>query len=290
MATTSISAQNLFSVNGLVAVITGGGSGQFSPHFIYYFNHSKQYIGIGLMMARALALNGAHKVYILGRRKEALEKVAASVPTNNIIPLVTDVTSKESLASAVSTITSEVGYINVLVANSGILGPGASTPITPASTIADFQKAWGDVSFEDYNDTFRVNVVGVWFTAVAFLGLLDEGNKKGNVVQKSQVIVTSSIGGFNRMVPGGFAYGQSKAAATHLAKQMASNLVPFEIRSNVIAPGSELPSSLSLSVSSVYLATFRYNDIMSHIWNQANNVNSISLRYGRRTHWGWSLP
>jgi NAD(P)-dependent dehydrogenase (short-subunit alcohol dehydrogenase family) len=194
-------------------------------------------IGIGLMMARALALNGAHKIYILGRRKEVLDKAAASVPTKNIIPLVTDVTSKEALSKAVSAITSDVGYINVLVANSGILGPQASTPITPASTIADFQRAWGDVSFEDYNDAFRVNVVAAWFTVVTFLGLLDEGNKKGNVTQKSQVIVTSSIGGFNRAVPGGFAYGQSKAAASHLAKQLATNLVPFSIRSNVIAPG-----------------------------------------------------
>jgi NAD(P)-dependent dehydrogenase (short-subunit alcohol dehydrogenase family) len=191
------------------------------------------------MMARALALNGAHKVYILGRRKEVLEKAAASVPTNNIIPLVTDVTSKEALASAVATITSEVGYINVLVANSGTLGPQASTPITTTSTIADFQKAWGEVSFEEYDETFRVNVVAVWFTIVGFLGLLDEGNKKGNVAQKSQVITTTSIGGFNRAVPGGFAYGQSKAAANHLVKQLATNLVPFDIRANVVAPGCE---------------------------------------------------
>lgn len=190
-------------------------------------------------MARALALNGAHKVYILGRRKDALEKAASSVSTKNIIPLVADVTSKEAIANAVSVIASEVGYINVLLANSGIGGPQAATPITPSSTLADFQKAWGEVSFEEFNDTFRVNVVAVWFTIVGFLGLLDEGNKKGNVTQKSQVIVTSSIGGFNRAVPGGFAYGQSKAAATHLAKQLATNLVPFDIRSNVIAPGSE---------------------------------------------------
>ena len=209
------------------------------------------------MMARALALNGAHKVYILGRRKEVLEKAAASVPTNNIIPLVTDVTSKEALSNAVSTITSEVGYINVLVANSGIAGPQASTPITPSSTIADFQKAWGDVSFEEYSETFRVNVAAAWFTVLAFLGPLNEGNKKGNVTQKSQVIVTSSIGGFNRTAPGGFAYGQSKAAATHLAKQLATNLIPFDIRSNIIAPGSECYPYLSVpsNCTSVELRT-----------------------------------
>lgn len=66
------------------------------------------------MMARALALNGAAKVYIVGRRKEILETAAKSVSTSNIIPLVADVTSKEALASIVSTITLEVGYINVV--------------------------------------------------------------------------------------------------------------------------------------------------------------------------------
>jgi NAD(P)-dependent dehydrogenase (short-subunit alcohol dehydrogenase family) len=189
------------------------------------------------MMARALAANGAAKVYIIGRRKEKLEEVAKSVPTGNIIPLAGDITSKDSLASIASTIASEVGYINVLVANSGTLGAQSTIPVPSISSIADFQKAWGDTTFEEYTETFRINSVGVWFSVVSFLGLLDAGNKKGNVVQTSQVIVTTSIASFHRMVPGGFAYGQSKAAATHLVKQLATQLVPYKIRSNAIAPG-----------------------------------------------------
>lgn len=53
----SLDASALFSVNGLVAVVTGGGT------------------GIGLMIARALEHNGA-KVYILGRREEVLKTAA----------------------------------------------------------------------------------------------------------------------------------------------------------------------------------------------------------------------
>lgn len=251
-------------------------------------------LGIGLMMARALALNGAHKVYIVGRRREVLEKAAASVETENIIPLVGDVTSKESLASVVSTITSEVGYINVLVANSGMLGPQASSKLTASSTIADFQKAWGDASIDEWDKTFQLNVSAVWFTIVAFLGLLDEGNKKGNVVQKSQVIATSSIGGFNRTVPGGYAYGQSKAATTHLIKQLATNLVPFGIRSNAIAPGckcftlgsiaivseSNLPSSIwaTLSLKIIHF-------LITCLTNTAILIfNSVPLRSGCGYH------
>lgn len=53
----SLNAADLFSVQGLVAVVTGGGT------------------GIGLMIAKALEHNGA-KVYILGRREEILKTSA----------------------------------------------------------------------------------------------------------------------------------------------------------------------------------------------------------------------
>ena len=53
----SLDAASLFGVKGLVAVITGGGT------------------GIGLMMAKALEFNGA-KVYIIGRRLETLQTAA----------------------------------------------------------------------------------------------------------------------------------------------------------------------------------------------------------------------
>ncbi|KAL9634449.1 MAG: hypothetical protein Q9164_004077 [Protoblastenia rupestris] len=214
----TLDAAKLFAVPGLVAVITGGGS------------------GIGLMMAKALALNDAHKVYIVGRRKDTLEAAAKESPHDNIIPLVGDVTSKDSLQSVADRIKAEVGYINVLVANSGVLGP-QSTNITAQSSIEEFQDTMWKMDFADYTNTFTVNVSAVWFSTIAFIGLLDAGNKKGNVPQKSQVIATSSIAGFNRHVPGGYAYGQSKAAVTHLMKQLASNLVPYGIRANVVAPG-----------------------------------------------------
>lgn len=205
-----------------------------------YMAHILIPIGIGLMMARALALNGAYKVYIIGRRKEVIEKTAQSVSTNNIVPIIGDVTSKTSLENVVSAIKSETGYINVLIANSGTLGPQASHPVDPGSTsVEDFQKAWFDTPMEDYTQTFNLNTSAVWYTIIAFLGLLDDGNKKGNLEQKSQVIATSSIGGFNRNVPGGYAYGQSKAATTLLIKQLATSLVPYGIRSNAIAPGRE---------------------------------------------------
>lgn len=68
------------------------------------------------MMTKALALNGAAKVYIVGRRKEPLEAAAKESPHGNIIPLQGDVTSKDSLQSIVTHIEQDTGYINVLIA------------------------------------------------------------------------------------------------------------------------------------------------------------------------------
>jgi len=77
-----LQAGSLFSVNGLNIVITGGGS------------------GLGAYMARALAVNGASKIFIIGRREEALTRTRSSLPehySNVVIPIIADVTSKSSL-------------------------------------------------------------------------------------------------------------------------------------------------------------------------------------------------
>lgn len=180
------------------------------------------------MVAKALAHNGAAKVYIAGRRLEVLERAAGSVGPN-VIPVRCDVTSKDSLREAEELIRRDAGYLNLVVCNSGIGGPQVK-PLTPATTLEDWAGQHLDIPFESYVDTFAVNAAAVWYTAMTFLKLLDAGNKKGNMTQSSQVIVTSSIASFNKKSPGGWAYGQSKAAATMAVKQLSVTLPQWNIR------------------------------------------------------------
>ncbi|KAI0969187.1 short chain dehydrogenase [Xylaria arbuscula] len=231
---------SIFRVDGMVAVVTGGGT------------------GIGLHMAKALANAGAKKVYIIARRKEPLDEAAKQ--HESLHPLVADVGSKESLQAAVDVITKESGYVNLLIANSGILGPTARFQ-ADLSLSELKQRLFDNVSMDEFTQTFHINVTGAHFTMLAFLELLDAGNKNalkggfgapltqgGDVPSiQSQVIFTSSISGYSRAFTSPSSYSGSKAAIEHLAKHSSTNLAPHGIRVNALAPGlfpSEMGNNL----------------------------------------------
>ncbi|KAK7402566.1 hypothetical protein QQX98_011671 [Neonectria punicea] len=217
MSAPSIEAGDLFDVKGLVAVVTGGGN------------------GIGLLISQALEANGA-VVYIIGRRKGYLENAAKTAKHGNIHPIQGDVTSKADLENAVSVVKEAHGFVNIVFANAGIGGPSLKElPENP--TISQFRNHLWNWDQDYFAQTFAVNTTGAFNTVAAFLELLDEGNKRRNVQQRSQVVVTSSIGAFNRAPALGYAYGGSKAAVVHIFKQLSTSLGQFGIRANVIAPG-----------------------------------------------------
>lgn len=138
------------------------------------------------------------------------------------------------------------GYINLLVNNAGValnLLPKLPTP--KDGDIKSYQQAlWNAGSSSDFSKTFEVNTTAIWYTTVAFLELLDAGNKRGNAKgMTSQVISVTSGGGFRKDEKVySMSYTLSKAAATHLGKMLAHFLKDWNIRSNVIAPGV-FPSS-----------------------------------------------
>jgi len=187
------------------------------------------------MMARALAHAGAARVYIVGRRVDVLQAAAASIARPSVVvPLYCDVTSKVSLESIVAVVETDVGHLDLLVCNAGVGGPQVRPPVPGVTGLEEWRAAQLAVRVEEFNGVFAVNGTSVWYTAMAFLGLLDKGNKTGrgggDGGVSSQVVVTSSIAGFNKSAPGGWAYGPSKAAATHIAKMLSVVLPTWGIR------------------------------------------------------------
>ncbi|CRL23926.1 Short-chain dehydrogenase/reductase SDR [Penicillium camemberti] len=238
--TSAVDSSAIFRVDGIVAVITGGGS------------------GIGLTMSRALAANGARKVYILGRRLEVLEKAAEEY--TSIVAVQADVTSKADLQAAVDRIKNEVGYVNLVVANSGNIGPAVR--FSPSASISELRETlFTNFSPDEMNDALALNITAAFFTMTAFLELLDAGTrnalqggfgkppKEGTDVPsiQSQVIFTTSVSAFSRHWSSSPPYLTSKVAIMQVAKHASTQLARFGIRVNAIAPGvypSELASAL----------------------------------------------
>ncbi|KAL2820103.1 hypothetical protein BJX63DRAFT_428425 [Aspergillus granulosus] len=245
----SLDVNNLFKVDGLVVVITGGGS------------------GIGRVISHALATNGAKRVYILGRRIAALEETASAHP-DIIIPIVADVTEPSSLVEAAGRIRHEVGYVDFLVAGAGMvyLGPPSASStgeggikhnssrkpqvgrtLLPSAIAAEVESYLLATTADEFLTTYRVNTMGVFYTIAAFISLLDAGNKQRSALQtqRSHVVAIASVAGQNHNATGGCAYGMSKAAVIHLMGQMNRILAPLGIRGNTLSPGCESCCSLS---------------------------------------------
>lgn len=200
------------------------------------------------MITKALVANGARRVYIIGRRQDILHEAAQAIDSNIVIPLPGDITSLSSLLEMSERVNSETGYINLLVTNAGIMGPRPLKTLPDGSppSIAEYRAHALQTPMQEFTATYAVNATGVYYSTLAFLELLDAGNAQGNMGSdvRSQVIATSSIGGFSRLNGASFAYNSSKAAVTHMMKMLATAFLPYKIRCNVLAPGI-FPSELS---------------------------------------------
>lgn len=186
--THAFDAASLFGVKGFVAVVTGGGT------------------GIGLMATQALAANGA-KVYITGRRMEALENAAKSHNPSSgggqIIPIgPCDVTKKADLERLVAEVGAREDFIHLLMCNAGVSGTKAEPELEDAEDLK--ARLWEKETFEAWQDTFNVDVTSVYFTTVAFLPLLQAGVRPKGPLEPftPSVITTSSMSGIMRHAQG----------------------------------------------------------------------------------------
>ena len=188
-------------LSGKTAVITGGGS------------------GIGLGAAKRFVEEGAF-VYIFGRRQAALDAALAQLGPNAraVRGSGTEPADLDRLYDAVK---AERGGVDIVFANAGT---GALAPL-------------GQITPEQYDQTFDVNVKGVLFTVQKALPLMSAGGS---------IILTGSTTGV--MGTGQFSiYSATKAAVRNLARSWALDLQGTGIRVNVLSPGPTL-TDLALEV------------------------------------------
>ena len=180
-----------------VAVITGAGR------------------GIGRAIALAYAQEGA-QVVLAARSVEALQETQAEVArlgsTGIVIP--TDISDPDAIEALVAQTLDRCGRVDILVNNSGIGGPSAPLwEIAPA----------------DWEETFKVNVTGTYLCCRAFLPHMIK-QRAGCIV-----IIGSMTG--KRPLLNRTPYAASKMALVGLARTLAWETGPYNIRVNVISPG-----------------------------------------------------
>lgn len=178
-------------LDGKTAVVTGGGS------------------GIGLGAAKRFVEEGAF-VYIFGRRQEALDAALVQLgpKARAVRGSVTELADLDRLYGMVK---AERGDLDILFANAGT---GTLAPL-------------GEITVEQYDQAFDVNVKGLLFTVQKALPLMTAG---------SSIILTGSTAGVMGMAQFSV-YSASKAAIRNLARSWAQDLRGTGIRVNVLSPG-----------------------------------------------------
>jgi NAD(P)-dependent dehydrogenase (short-subunit alcohol dehydrogenase family) len=112
-------------------------------------------------------------------------------------------------------VTKETGYIDLLVNNAGMTtfdsSPNARAKPTGQSSVAEIRDYYFNYRPQElWRDTLQTNIAAVFTTSMAFLELLDAGNKRrSKELPKSQIIVIGSTGGLTRYTDS-FIYNASK--------------------------------------------------------------------------------
>ena len=184
-------------LSGKVALVTGASS------------------GIGAATALALAEAGA-SVAIGARRRDRLDELATRLGEGGtaVLPLDLDVTDERSCADAVARTREELGGLDVLVNNAGVMLLGTIVGADP----------------EDWRRMIDTNVFGVlYMTAAAIDGMVEQGS--GDIVN-----ISSVAGRVARLGSG--VYNASKWAVNAFSESLRQEVTGRGVRIGLVEPGA----------------------------------------------------
>lgn len=193
--------ENLFDLSGKVAVITGSTK------------------GIGRSIAEQMAFHGA-SVVVSSRKADACEAVAGEINTmigqgrGSAIAIPCHIGHKEQLQGLVDETVARLGRIDILVCN---------------AAVNPFYGSMGDIPDSAFEKILDSNIKSNHWLCQMVLPQMVE-RKEG------VILIVSSVGGLHGSAVLG-TYGVSKAADMALARNVASEYGPHNIRANAIAPG-----------------------------------------------------
>jgi len=171
--------------------------------------------GLGAHFAHLLAANGA-AVAVTARRVDKIQALADEINAagGKALALALDVADAHAIAPALDKVQAELGGLDILVNNAGIGGEGLAL----------------DISIEDFDQTFAVNVRGLFFTAREAAKRMIAAGVEGRIVNIASIAS-------HTVLPGLSAYCGSKAAVAMLTKSLAREWARKGIAVNALAPG-----------------------------------------------------
>ncbi len=171
--------------------------------------------GLGAHFARLLSRNGA-AVAISARRVDKIEALADELNAagGRAIALPLDVADAHAIGPALDRAAAELGTIDILVNNAGVGGEGMAL----------------DLSIDDFDATFAVNVRGTYFAAREAAARMLAAKIQGRIVNIASIAT-------HTVLPGLSAYCGSKAAVGMLTKSFAREWARQGIAVNALCPG-----------------------------------------------------
>lgn len=171
--------------------------------------------GLGAHFARLLARRGA-AVAITARRVDRISALADEICAagGKAIALSLDVAQAEAIGPALDAAAAQLGPISILINNAGVGGEGLAL----------------DLSIEDFDATFAVNVRGTYFAAREAARRMIAAGIEGRIVNIGSIAS-------HTVLPGLSAYCGSKAAVAMLTRSMAREWARKGLAVNALCPG-----------------------------------------------------
>ncbi len=186
------------SLDGQVAIVTGGGS------------------GIGEATAIALAREGV-RVAVVGRRQQPLEDVVTAVTSAGGTAVATplDVADPEAVSAVTRAVVDRWGRVDLLVNNAGINVP---------------RRGLDNMTVGDWNAVVQINLTGTFLMTQAVLPFM-------RTQHAGTVVNVSSIAGYRPSALSGVAYNATKAGVNAFTESINLTERRHGIRACALCPG-----------------------------------------------------
>ena len=225
-----------FDLSGRVALVTGAGQ------------------GLGLEIADALALAGAH-VVLNGRQPERLEAAAKRIQGQGGVasPLPFDIADPDAVAAAFERIGAAFSSLDILVSNVGIR----------------HRFPLGDITADDLHHVLDVNLVAAFHLAKAAVALMIPRGR-GRII-----MVTSIAGPLGRANDA--AYIAAKGGLAGFVRALAVEFGPHGITANAIAPGYFATETNAAMVDDPEVEDFVKRRIPLRRWGEPKEIAGAAV-------------